>query len=757
MGKMIGANYQMRDARERVVGNVQFTLNHEVPGMVHAQVVRSAVPHGHIINIDTAFAEEQPGVLAVITGADLLEQSISPYYGSVIIDQPALAIDKVRYAGEPVALVVAETEHQAREALVYVDVEYEELPFYTDTLEAIQEGATLLHDDFARNICARRTLRHGNLEEGWATSDRIYEDVFTSPPANHVPMEPHTAVAEWTENGVEVWTSTQAPYSPKKALARMFSLAEDQVRIRTFNLGGAYGAKTTTKIEPMVACAARIVGRPVRLELDREGVFFTLGKHATWVRIRTGVKEDGTLVAREMEVVWDGGAYADTSPGGVAAGLVRAPGPYRIPNVAIDSTAVYTNTVPTGPFRGAYTSQVAWAYESQLDDIAADLGIDPLALRRKNLLQPDDVYATGETISSAHFLELVDDVAAGVRWEQPVEPSQARRARGKGLAVILKSATTPSRSEIRLRLQDNGLLSIYTSSVEMGQGASATLIQLLADALDVSPDLIQMPFPDTEMSPYDLKTAGSRTTFTMGTALLQAASRLQEALVALASEQLDVPPSTLVHAGGSVGISGNTESFKSYGAILREARRTDLLVEGVYQSEKGLSSLDPETGQGIAADHWHQGAAAAEVEVDLETGKVEVLACHGAAFAGCVVNPHRVRQQNQGGMIFALGQVFFEEIRYDSGSLVNPNLSDYMIPSILDIPRRLTSSAIETEEQDMQLYGVGEMVVPAVAPAVANAIFDATGVRIRELPLTPERVLRALKESASAKARVVEK
>jgi CO/xanthine dehydrogenase Mo-binding subunit len=271
------------------------------------------------------------------------------------------------------------------------------------------------------------------------------------------------------------------------------------------------------------------------------------------------------------------------------------------------------------------------------------------------------------------------------------------------------------------------------------------MIQLLSDAMDFPPEMIEMPFPDTNEAPYDLKTAGSRTTFTMGTALRRAADKLRQGLDALASEQLDVPPEDLIHKGGRVGVPDTAASFRHYGDVLRDAGQSEMTAEGVYQSENGLSSLDPETGQGVAADHWHQGAVGVEVDVDLETGKLEILRCHGAAYAGRIVNPHRVRQQNEGGIIFALGQALFEEIHYDGGSIVNPNLSDYMIPSILDIPRRLTSSALESEQRDVELHGVGEMVVPAVAPAIANAIFRATGVRIRALPMTPEQVLRALK------------
>lgn len=747
---MKGADFPMRDAAERVVGTIPFVLDHEVPGMVHAKAVRSPVPHARILDIDASVAKHHPGVLAVITGADLVDHAeIHPYYGSGDIeDHPALAIDKVRYAGEAVALVIAQSSQAARQAVVDVIVDYDELPPVVDEVQAMKDCAPLVHEDHPDNVCARWTLRHGDPDFGFAEADRIYDEVYTSPPASHVPMEPHVCVASWNEGHLEIWTGTQAPHAVREALAKMMRVTPEAVRVHTFNLGGAYGAKTTTKIEPMVACATRIMRRPVRVELDRDEVFQTIGKHSAQVRVKTAVTDDGRLLARDLRVVWNAGAYADTSRGGSHAGLVRAPGPYRIPHVKVESVAVYTNTVPSGPFRGAYTSQTCWAYESQLDDIAADLGIDPVEIRRRNLLRDGDTYATGEKMHEMHFTELLDAAAASIDWSGPKIPSAGWR-RGTGVAVMIKSATTPSRSEARLRLTGEGKVIAYSSSVEMGQGANATLVQLVATELELSPDRIELPFPDTAEAPYDLKTAASRTTFTMGSAMRRAARAMKQRLSDLAAEQLEVDQVGIFHSGGCVGVVGDPSSLMPYEEVLAAAGIPEVTVEGVYQSEAGLRSLDPATGQGIAADHWHQGAVAVEVAVDSETGKIEVLRCHGASYAGRAVSPFRVRQQNEGGMIFALGQALFEELIYDNGSLVNPNLSDYMVPSILDIPHSITSSAVESEDPDADLYGVGEMVVPALAPAVANALFGATGVRVRELPLTPERVLRALEKADS--------
>lgn len=751
--RLIGTDFPMRDAQERVTGTVQYVLDHHVDGMLHAYVVRSQVPHAKIVGVDTEFALDEPGVVAVITGQDVRGHPdvASPLFGTQRWDQPILAYDTVRFAGEPVAVVLADTRRHAKAAALQVFVDYEEMDYATDPELAINGGSPPLHADHADNLCARWRLRHGDVEKGFAEADRIYEQTYYSPPANHVPMEPHVALARWTGGEVEIWTSCQAPHSVRHTLSRVFGRHEEDVRVHAFNLGGAYGAKTTVKIEPLVGVASRISGRPVKLQLDRDEVFVTTGKHPARVRLRTGVSNDGTFVARQVHVLFGGGAYADTTPGGSHAAMVRASGPYRIPNVAVDIEAAYTNTVPNGPFRGAYTSQLVWAYESQIDEIAQDLGIDPLVIRRRNLLEIGDIYPTGETMEDVHYQDLLNECEAVIGQPLAGHASGLRRTtrahRGKGYGVMIKSQTAPSRSELHLRLRKDGFFQIFTSAVEMGQGAHATLTQLAADALHVGPARIDVLQPDTNEAPYDLKTASSRTTFTMGSALLDAVNRLiaqVEDLSSHASGNRYVD----THADGAAGLIRDTEQVSE---LLGQAELSAIDVVGVYQSSVGLSTLDDD-GQGIAADHWHQGAVGVEIEVDIETGKINVLKCHGSAYAGRVINPMRVHQQTVGGMTFALGLALFEESIYDSGQLINPNLSDYMIPSIIDSPTAMTSSPVISPDADADPYGVGEMTTPPFAAAVANALFDATGIRIRELPLTPERVLRALREHVGEEA-----
>lgn len=391
------------------------------------------------------------------------------------------------------------------------------------------------------------------------------------------------------------------------------------------------------------------------------------------------------------------------------------------------------------------TSQLTWACEQQMDEIGVDLGIDPVELRRRNLLREGDAYVTGERMHDVHFTELLNEVAgaigSGIRSESP-EPG---RVRGKGVALMIKSTVTSSRSEARLRLGDDGRVTLLCSSVGMGQGVRTTLAQMTAGYMDVAIERVDVPFPDTAVTGFDTYTGSSRATFSMGTALRKAAVVLREELVSLASERMEAAVEDLAFSEGTIFLIGAPRHAISYQELLRSAGRSSIEADGVFQSEGGMPSLDPETGQGVASVHWHEGAVGVEIEVDLETGRIRILNCHGASYAGRVVSPSRVRQQNEGNIIFGLGQALFEEVIYDSGQLVNPNLSDYMIPSILDVPDRLTSSAVEGNDPEAEIHGIGEMTIPCIAPAIGNALFAAAGIRLRDLPMTPERVLRALR------------
>ncbi|MFK4149722.1 xanthine dehydrogenase family protein molybdopterin-binding subunit [Streptomyces sp. NPDC004065] len=758
-GTTVGRSVDMFEAKARVTGTVGYALNAEVPGMVFAKLLRSTVPHARIRSVDVSAAEKMPGVVAVLTAADL-DQPGGPagHHGPVIRDQPVLCRDKVRFVGDPVAAVAAETEEAAAAALHMIEVEYEELPFVTTVDEALAEGAEQVHDapppprersysdinlvGREGNICTKFQLRTGDLEAGFAAADLIMENVYESPAVQHVPMEPHVVIASFKDGRLHVISSTQAPFAVRDSLSEMFGLPASDVRVTVPPLGGGYGAKTYAKFEPVTAALAWKAKRPVKLVLTREEEFISITKHAARIHLRTGVTKDGRLVAREVKAYFNGGAYADISPRLIKNGGYSCVGPYAIPHVQVDSYAVYTNLPPAGAYRGYGVSQAAWAYEQQMDELADALGLDPVEFRRRNLLREGERFATGEVMEEATWEELLDRSASAINWPADRRREvEGNRVRGKGLAVILKSTITPSTSHASLRLDADGSLQVLTSSVEMGQGAHTVLAQIAAGPLGIPIEAVNVTAPDTDYTPYDQTTSSSRTTRAMGGALVQAAEMIRDRLLALAADLLGAAPEDLVLTEGAVALRSDPATRLTVQDVFWRTRTGSISGHGEVRTTGGL---DAETGQGVASDHWHQGAAGAEVEVDLDTGKVYVKHLHVIAHAGQVVNPKLADMQMHGSALFGIGHTLYEELVYDDGVLTNPSLSDYSIPAMDDLPEVLQIEYLE-DDAPGNIHGLGETVLPPVIAAIGNAVNAAVGGRVRSLPITPERVLRARK------------
>jgi len=756
----------MIDSQERVTGTIAYALNAELPGTLVGQVLRSPHPHARIVGVDASRAERLAGVVAVLTRNDLVDQDeLFPYFGPVIRDQGVVAIDKVRFVGDPVAAVAAIDEDTAREALDLIEVEYQELAAVFDAEEALQPGAPILHERFpaissgfadvilhldeGTNRCNHFKLRKGDVEEGFKQADLVLEDVFRCPPVQHVPLEPHVTLAQVENGRVRVWAGTQTPHVIRAQLAEIFRIPLSHVRVVVHTLGGAYGAKCYPKLEPLAAVLAWKARRPVKIVLTRAEDFLAVSKHGVTIHLKTGAKRDGTLVARQATCYFNAGAYADISPRLIKNGGYGTAGPYRIANVHIDSYAVYTNIVPAGAFRGYGISQGAWAYESQMDMLADELGMDPLELRLKNVLRDGDTFATGETVHDMHYEELLRDAARAIDW-QPAPPSPfegeglgVRARRGKAITCVIKGTVTPSTSSASVKLNEDGSLNVLTSSVEMGQGAKTVLAQIAAEEASLPLEKVAVSEPDTDSTPYEQQTSSSRTTFSMGSAVGLAVRDVRRQLLVLAAEQLEASAEDLVAQDGRVAVKGVEDRSLSYGEVVRKSRRGNLLGHGSFVTQGGLH---PETGQGIASVHWHHATAGCEVEVDTETGKIAVVRFHSNVFAGRMVNPRQCELQTEGSTLFGLGQALFEEMLYEGGQLTNPNLSDYMIPSFEDLPCQLTTRIFE-QPGVSEMHGIGETSVPPVMPAIANAVARALGVRITDLPLTPEKVLKALAEA----------
>lgn len=762
VGESIGRPIDMVDSRRRVTGRVGYALDAELPGMLAAKLLRSTVAHGRIRSIDVSAAEALPGVVAVLTAADF-DRPDAParHFGPVLQDQPVVCGDKVRFAGDPVAAVAAETAEIAEEALLAIEVEYEDLPVVDSLDTALAPDCVQVHDrpplqrthgyadiklqDRDGNVCTGFHLRTGDVEAGFAQATHIFEDTYTSPAVQHVSMEPHVVLAAFDDTGkLTVTSSTQSPLAVRDTLAEMFGLPAARVRIIVPPIGGGYGGKTYAKYEPVTAALAWKADRPVKLVLQRDEEFLSITKHAARVHIRSGVDDDGKIVARTVRIDFDAGAYTDISPRLIKNGGYSTAGPYAIPHVHIDSYAVYTNHPPAGAYRGYGVNQAAWAYEQQMDRMAAELGYDPVEFRTRNLLRKGQRFATGERMREAHWKELLDRSAAAIGYDRDRRVVvDEHRVRGKGIAVILKSTITPSITHAALRLDGDGSLQVLASSVEMGQGAHTVLSQLAAEPLGLPVSAVYVAEPDTQYTPYDQTSSSSRTTRAMGSALIQASQTVRRRLLELAGELMEVSPADLELVDGSVQVAGAPTTRLSVPDVMSRTRTGSISADGEVVTAGGL---DPETGQGVASDHWHQGAAGAEVEVDLGTGKVYVRHLHSIAYAGRVVNPKLARLQLHGSALFGMSHALHEELVYDGGVLTNPNLSEYSITSLGDVPEKLEVEFLEDPEEG-QIHGLGETTMPPTIAAIGNAVRAAVGAPVHAMPITPARVLAAMRRN----------
>jgi CO/xanthine dehydrogenase Mo-binding subunit len=533
-------------------------------------------------------------------------------------------------------------------------------------------------DPLEGDVCYRFRLRHGDIEQGLAEADVVVEETYRTASAAHVPMEPHAALAEWDDGRLTLWTGTQTPFNVRTDLAGLFGLPEEAIRVIAPPMGGAFGAKTFVRLEALVAALARKAGCPVKAVLERDEEFVTLNRHPAVVRVRIGARRDGTLVAKEVDCWADTGAYADCGPGVATKMGYAGVGPYRIPHVRVESRAIYTNLPSNGAFRGYGATQSVWASERTMDLLAGELDMSPLELRRMNLLRDGDTFATGEVMHDVHFEECLQAAADAVGYE--ADP------RGKGLCVLLKGMQTPSRAEIAVERTPVGYV-VRSASTEMGQDVRQTLRLMAARELGCEPGQVEVPEPDTDTSPFDTRTTSSRSTYMMGRALAAA-----------------------------------VKDERGFGEVHNEG------------------GLDPDTGQGIASTHWHQGAAAAAVSVDEETGRITVEHLHAAVYAGRVVNRAGAELQNEGSMLMGLGTALFEAVEFSDGQVTNANLSEYNVPAARDMPR-LTHELLERDGADP--HGLGETALPPVPAAIGNAL-ASLGAHLTELPMTPERVLGAL-------------
>ena len=757
--RVVGQSVRRVDAPEKVTGRARYVTDMELPGTLHAKLLRSPYPHAKILRVDVARARAAPGVRAVVTSADL--DWCDPYYGPAFRDRPILAIEVARYEGEPVAAVVAESESAAAQALELIEIAYEELPAVTTLEEALASGAPLVHTaeplagHFAdlstlkprpgTNICHQFHLERGQGAHAFAGADIVVEDVYTFPRVQHYSMEPHAALAAWDEQGtLTVWASTQNPYSVRVELAKMFRVPMSRIRIIVPPLGGGFGGKTYAKLEPIVGALARMVGRPVRLALSVEEAFRTVRRCDASARVRLGFKRDGRLWAAECRADFDVGAYADIGPRIIQKGTYTATGPYRVPNIVLDAKAVYTNTTPGGAFRGFGVPQLAWALESLVDEAARDLGHDPVDLRRQNLLGQGEEFAPGDTPIDGKFEESLNRAAEAIRWTQQTLPGRAR-----GLAMMMKASVAPTVSEAIVRLHADASVTVLASTVEMGQGARTVMAQIAAEVLAVPVERVFVAMPDTAITPYDQTTSSSRSTTMTGKAVQEAAADVREQLLRIAGRHLGVDATALRLEDAAVISAGARLPYPELLAERFGMSGGELIGRGIVAPGRSAAPL------GGSTPFWEMAVGAAEVSVDEETGAVTVHSYASVADVGRCINPQQCEGQDEGAVMQGIGHTLLEEMLYEGGQLLNANLVDYRVPRAEDVPGELQCRFVENGDGagPFGAKGAGEGSLVPVSPAVGNALARLTGVRFRELPLTPERVWRALRERQVTRSR----
>ncbi|MBI5836866.1 MAG: molybdopterin-dependent oxidoreductase [Candidatus Eisenbacteria bacterium] len=777
----VGTGAARVDAVAKVTGSATFVHDLTVQGMLHARILTSTQASARIRRMDTSKARAMPGVKAVLTGEDL------PYkVGLYMEDKDILARGRVRHHGEAVAAVAAETLEQARAACAAIEVEYEPLEPLLDVQASLREGAPQVHPELdkyswmkgvffpqpGRNIAHHQKIRKGDVEQGFAVADRVFEFRFQNPPVQHVPMETHTAIATARADGeVEIITSAQSPFAVRYLFCHTFGMPLNKVRVKVPYVGGGFGGKAGIHLEPLVYCLSKAAGgRPVKIVATREEEFNTLpsrqGLHST---VKTGVTKDGRITAMDITYLWDAGAYADYGVNIGRAAAYSGAGPYVVPNCKLDSLVVYTNKIFGTAYRGFGHLEVLWGIERNMDMVARALGLDPVEFRRRNLLRVGETTITGELVTEGHGRpdECLRLVTEAIGWDPkqraaaPVKPGSGK-VRAKGVAMLHKAPAMPTFTSCSATILFNGdgSANVLVSGVDYGQGTYTTLAQIAADELKLPLDKVKIPWEtDTDYTPYDWQTVASRFTVMGGNAIIQAARECVDQIREVAAQVFRVPVDQTECGGGKVWARGRPDKALDYSRIVLGYTYPDgssiggpVIGKGRYIAT-GLTNLDPETGQGLPALNWTYGAHAVDLEVDTDTGHIVVHKFVSAFDAGKVLNLQQCKTQVVGGVVQGLGSAVNEKFVFQDGRLVNNSFTDYKIPTARDIPAEMQQFFVETPHPQgpYGARGIAEHPMISVPSAIGNAVANATGVEFFELPLDPECVYLGLKRAQEPK------
>lgn len=780
MSKYIGVSVPRVDGVKKVTGAAKYVGDMKWPRMLYAKCVKSPYAHAKILSIDVSAAKALKGVHDVITGDYYTKRG-----GLYLEDKNFLAVNTVKFCGEPVVAVAAETPEIAEAACDLVKVEYEPLPVINNPMEGMAKDAVLIHPELHTykvvpifhpqahtNISHHHIIRKGDADAAFKYAEEhpdeyyITEHEYHVPHVQHTPIENHIAVAQYEPDGkCTVWASCQSPYAVRQALSASFDIPLNKMRIISPYVGGGFGAKAGTTIEGIIIpLAMHSKGRPVMMEYTREEEFVnSYVRQGLYTKIKTAVrKSDGKFLAVQNDFYWDGGAYTEYGVNIVKASGFASTGPYEFDNVKTDAYCVYTNNPVGGPYRGFGMCEIHFGIEQNIDEVAKEIGMDPIEIRRVNGLAPGKSTGTGEIMKSCGFLEALDQVAEAIQYDKPCDPpSGPHKVRGKGIAGGWKSPSQPTNagSAAIIRMNEDGTFFLMTSGHDIGQGSDTALTQIAAEVLCCDPSKFTIRTGDTDHTPYEWQTVASRITYCAGNAIKLAAEDLKEKLLDLAQIKLGYIKRELYLEDGWIINRNHPESRMPMSDLALGLAFEDGSGYGGPAIGVGTFTLpnninyDPATGYSPKpAAYWTTAAAGAEVEIDTETGVIEVKKMVESCDPGHIVNPELYKAQVEGGMMQALGTVLFEELKLKDGKVLNKSFVDYKIPTIDNAPETFIAMGVEHPEETgpYGARGIGEPAMVPGAPAIANAIYNATGCRFTEMPITPERMLKALQEKAAA-------
>jgi xanthine dehydrogenase molybdenum-binding subunit len=756
--RQIGRPLERTDARGKAVGATRYAGDYTMPNMLHAKVIRSTLASAVLRRLDVGKARALPGVVCILTAADLPDRlaptDIPGQTGQERqkTDQQILVRERVRYFGEPLALIAAETRDIAEQASALIEVELDEAPGVFDPAAALEPGAPIVQG--TNNVVASNKIRKGDVGKGFAEADLVIENTFRTQFIEHAFLEPEVGLAWVDESGVvNIRMSTQV-IEHFRYVADALGVPHNRVRIMGALVGGGFGGKEDVTVEIYLALLARASGRPVRLEYTREDSLVGHGKrHPFVITYRTGVKKDGRITAVEAKFIADAGAYVFLSPYVLIYAVVAAPGPYRVDNLSVDAAAVATNNMYTSAFRGFGAAQACIAYEQQMDEVAKALKLDRLELRRRNYLQTGDTISTGVPIRSAVWTEQCAEQAWAALGERTLDRGPIKV--GRGLAAYQQSygriTWLHDTSEGWVGVEVDGTVIVRSGVTDIGAGQVSALAQIAAEVLGVTLENVVVYNSDSAVTPLAGTTTATRALYMTGNAIKLAAEAVRERLVTRAAKQFGVDPGQIDMADSKVSVVDHPDRSMPFAELVKMCA-----AEGIHRSELAMfrapftDKIDPETGQGQVHPDYAFGAHAVEVAVDTETGEIEVLKSVGAHDVGQAINPAAVEGQIEGGAAQGQGYALSEEMIYRDGVLLTPSFSEYLIPTAMDVPP-VQSIILESRSGlgPFGAKGIGEPALTPVAPAIANAVADAIGVRIHDLPITPEKVVKALRRQAA--------